>query len=99
MRDPYLIIERPLMSEKAMDLGSVGKYTFRVSKESNKIEIALAVETIFKLDPGSVVKVNTLNVKGKKKRVGRAPEGRTSDWKKAVVTLQPGKAITLFEGL
>ena len=53
MRDPYLIIERPLMSEKAMDLGSVGKYTFRVSKESNKIEIALAVETIFKLDPGT----------------------------------------------
>ena len=54
MRDPYLIIERPLLSEKAMDLGSVGKYTFRVSRESNKIEIALAVEAIFKLEPGSV---------------------------------------------
>ncbi|MEP6754061.1 MAG: 50S ribosomal protein L23 [Chthonomonadales bacterium] len=99
MRDPYLIIERPMLSEKAMDLGADGKYTFRVSKESNKIEIALAVEMIFKLEPGTVTKVNTISVKGKKKRVGRAPEGRTTDWKKAIVTLKPGEAITLFEGI
>ena len=96
MRDPYQIIERPLLSEKAMDLSEAGKYTFRVSKEANKIEIADAIERIFNVH---VVKVNTLNVKGKKKRVGRFPEGKTKDWKKAIVTLADGQSITLFEGL
>lgn len=96
MRDPYQIIERPLLTEKAMDLSGAGKYTFRVSKESNKIEIAYAVQRIFNVH---VVKVNTLNVKGKKKRVGRYPEGKTKDWKKAIVTLAEGQSITLFEGL
>ena len=46
-----------------------------------------------------MTKVNTINVRGKKKRVGRFPEGKTSDWKKAIVTLAPGETITLFEGL
>ncbi len=99
MRDPYQIVERPMLTEKSMDLGAVGKYTFKVSKDSNKIEIALAIETIFKLEPGSVQAVNTVSVKGKKKRVGRFPEGTTPDWKKAIVTLKPGVSITLFEGL
>jgi len=99
MRDPFQIVVRPMLSEKSMDLSSVGKYTFKVSKDSNKIEIAQAVEAIFKLDPGSVVAVNTVTVKGKKKRVGRFPEGKTPDWKKAIVTLKPGVSITLFEGL
>jgi large subunit ribosomal protein L23 len=85
-----------LLTEKAMDLSEAGKYTFRVSKEANKIEIAAAVQTIFNVH---VTKVNTINVKGKKKRVGRYPEGKTKDWKKAVVTLAEGQTITLFEGL
>lgn len=96
MKDPYQIIERPLLTEKSMDLSHMGKYTFRVMKSANKIEIADAVEKIFKV---RVVKVNTMTVRGKKKRVGRYPEGRTSDWKKAIVTLAAGQAITLFEGL
>lgn len=96
MRDPYQIIERPLLTEKSMDASQHGKYTFRVAKDANKIEIADAVEAIFKVN---VTKVNTLTVKGKKKRVGRYPQGKTSDWKKAVVTLAEGEAITLFEGL
>ncbi len=96
MRDPFQIIERPLLTEKSMDLSHHGKYTFRVSKDANKIEIADAVEQIFKVN---VVKVNTMNVRGKKRRVGRFPEGRTSDWKKAIVTLRAGQTITLFEGL
>jgi large subunit ribosomal protein L23 len=96
MRDPYQIIERPLLTEKSMDLSHVGKYTFRVAKDANKIEIGEAIAAIFKVE---VDKVNTLNVKGKKKRVGRFPEGKTSNWKKAVVTLKPGHSITLFEGL
>lgn len=96
MKDPYQIIERPLLTEKSMDLSHVGKYTFRVAKDANKIEIRDAVEKIFKV---KVAKVNTLIVKGKKRRMGRFPEGRTSDWKKAIVTLKPGQSITLFEGL
>jgi large subunit ribosomal protein L23 len=96
MKDPYLIIERPLLTEKSMDQSQAGKYTFRVSKDANKLEIAHAIETIYTV---KVVKVNTLNVKGKTRRVGRYPEGRTSDWKKAIVTLAKGQSITLFEGL
>jgi large subunit ribosomal protein L23 len=96
VRDPYEVIVRPLLTEKSMDMSHGGKYSFRVNKDSNKIEIAEAVQKIFKVD---VVKVNTLNVKGKKKRVGRFKEGKTSDWKKAIVTLQAGQTITLFEGL
>jgi len=96
MRDPYQIIERPLLTEKAMDLSHGGKYTFRVNKDANKIEIAEAVQRIFNVH---VAKVNTLNVKGKKKRVGQFPQGKTSDWKKAIVTLAEGQSITLFEGL
>jgi large subunit ribosomal protein L23 len=96
MKDPYQIIERPLLTEKSMDLSHTGKYTFRVALDANKIEIAEAVEQIFKVE---VLKVNTLRVRGKKRRVGRFPEGRTSDWKKAIVTLKPGQTITMFEGL
>jgi len=96
MRDPYTIIERPLLTEKSMDLSHHGKYSFRVAKDANKVEIRDAVHRIFKVD---VVKVNTLNVRGKKRRVGRFKEGRTSDWKKAIVTLKTGQSITMFEGL
>ena len=96
MRDPFTIIERPLLTEKSMDLSHHGKYTFRVAKDANKVEIRDAVHRIFKVD---VVKVNTLNIKGKKRRVGRFKEGRTSDWKKAIVTLKDGQTITMFEGL
>jgi large subunit ribosomal protein L23 len=96
MKDPYQIIERPLLTEKSMDLSHEGKYTFRVAKDSNKIEIADAIESIFSV---KVLKVNTVNVKGKKRRVGRYPEGYTKDWKKAIVTLEIGQSIDVFEGL
>jgi large subunit ribosomal protein L23 len=96
MRDPYQIIERPLLTEKAMDLSQAGKYTFRVNRDANKIEIAHAVQRIFNVH---VTKVNTVTVKGKKKRVGQFPQGQTKDWKKAIVTLAEGQSITLFEGL
>ena len=96
MRDPFTIIERPLLTEKSMDQSHHGKYTFRVAKDANKVEIRDAVHRIFKVD---VVKVNTLNVRGKKRRVGRFKEGQTADWKKAIVTLKEGQTITMFEGL
>jgi large subunit ribosomal protein L23 len=72
------------------------KYTFEVDKRSNKVEIKKAVEKIFGVN---VDKVNTISVKGKKKRMGRY-EGRTKSWKKAVVTLTPdSKEIEFFEGM
>ena len=79
-----------------MDELQNGKYTFKVAKNANKIEIKKAVEALFGVE---VAKVNTLNVNGKAKRVGRF-EGRTSDWKKAVVTLtEDSKTIEFFEGM
>ena len=96
MREPYVVIEVPLLTEKSMDMSHAGKYTFRVAKDANKIEIAEAVKHMFNVQ---VVKVNTLMVRGKKRRMGRSPEGRTSSWKKAIVTVAPGQSITLFEGL
>jgi large subunit ribosomal protein L23 len=96
MRSAYQIIERPLVTEKSMAGAGEGKYTFRVEKSSNKIEIAKAVEEIFKVQVDSV---NTMIVKGKTRRQGRFPMGKTADWKKAIVSLKPGFKIEIFEGM
>ena len=90
------IIIKPVITEKSMAGAVDKKYTFKVAKNANKIEIKKAVEALFGVE---VAKVNTLNVNGKAKRVGRF-EGRTSDWKKAVVTLtEDSKTIEFFEGM
>ena len=94
----YDIILKPIITEKSMEmLATQGKYTFKVAKDSNKIEIAKAVEALF---PGvKVAKVNTVNCRGVMKRMGRN-EGYTSDWKKAIVTLAEGsKTIEFFDGM
>lgn len=90
--DPREIIIRPVITEHSYDMMSKNTYTFEVAKEANKIEIAKAVEAIFNV---KVVKVNTLNVKSKPKRV-RYAIGRTRTWKKAMVTLKEGDTIELF---
>lgn len=96
MKAPQDIIIKPVITEKSMDELQNGKYTFKVAKNANKIEIKKAVEALFGVE---VAKVNTLNVNGKAKRVGRF-EGRTSDWKKAVATLtEDSKTIEFFEGM
>ena len=95
MKDPYSIVKRPLITEKGMNIAAMSKYVFEVDINANKIEIAGAVKKIFSVD---VLKVNTLRVKGKTKRMGRYPEGKTPDWKKAYVTLMPGQRIDIFEG-
>ena len=95
MKDPYSIVKRPMITEKSMNLAAMSKYVFEVDIKANKIEVAEAVTQIFKVE---VAKVNTLRVKGKKRRMGRMPEGRTADWKKAYVTLKPGNRIEIFEG-
>ena len=90
------IIIAPVITEKSVLAMSDKKYTFRVADGANKIEIAKAVTEIFGV---KVAKVNTISMKGKKRRMGRF-EGYTSDWKKAVVTLtEDSKTIEFFDGL
>ena len=90
------IIKRPVISENSM-MGAANKcYTFEVAKNANKIMIKKAVEDIFGV---KVVKVNTINVRAKEKRVGMNL-GKTAAWKKAIVTLsEDSKAIEFFEGM
>ncbi len=86
------ILIRPLISERSTDLMTEGKFVFVVDKRANKIQIADAVEEIFKVD---VLAVNTVNVKGKTKRRGRTV-GKTNSYKKAIVKLAAGQTIELF---
>jgi large subunit ribosomal protein L23 len=101
MRNPHEIIERPLLTEKGTDLASQNKFLFKVSMSSNKIEIAQAIEAIYSTNaaPVKVLSVNTLHVKGKKRRAmtkGGKP-GYSPDWKKAVVTTDV--PLNVFEEL
>ena len=90
------IILKPVITERSMDDLQAGKYTFKVATDANKTEIKKAVEKLFDV---KVAKVNTLNVNGKAKRVGRF-FGKTADWKKAIITLTEGsKTIEFFEGM
>jgi large subunit ribosomal protein L23 len=95
VKDPRDVILRPVVSEKSYALLDKGIYIFVVSPDANKIEIRQAVESIFNV---SVVKVNTLNRKGKRKRNRRqATFGRRPDAKRAIVTLATGQTIPLLE--
>ena len=89
---PEEIIERPIITEKSNDELQQGKYTFRVNKKATKVEIAKAVEKLFEV---KVLKVNTMTVGGKKKRV-RYKEGKTPDWKKAIVTIDTNPEETTY---
>ena len=96
MRDPHDIIKRPIITEASMDAMADKKYTFVVDKKSNKTEIKNAVEKIFGV---KVESVNTMNMLGKKKRMG-ANVGKRADWKKAIITLtEDSKTIEFFEGI
>jgi len=97
MTTAYDIIKRPVITEQSMEATDMKRYVFEVAKDSNKIEIAKAIEEIFAV---KVKKVNTLNMQGKLKRTGRNPAGRRPSWKKAIVTLSAdSKPIELFEGM
>jgi large subunit ribosomal protein L23 len=96
MRDPHDIIKRPIVTEASMDAMADKKYTFVVDKKSNKTEIKNAVEKIFGV---KVASVNTMNMLGKRKRMG-ANIGKRADWKKAIITLtEDSKTIEFFEGI
>ncbi len=89
------VLLRPVLTEKTTEMQEGGRYTFEVARSATKLEVKRAVETVFGVD---VVKVNTMNVKGKRKRFGPrfvAQQPR----KKAVVTVAAGQSITIFEGV
>ena len=90
------IVIAPIITEKSMSAIADKKYTFRVAPDANKVEIASAVEELFKVE---VAKVNTMHGRGRNKRVGRY-SGKTAAWKKAIVTLtEKSKTIEFFDGL
>lgn len=96
MRAPHDIIIRPVLTEKALQLKEKeNKIVVEVAKDANKIEIKHAFETLFNV---KVKKVATVNVRPKKKRLGRF-EGRTRSWKKAIITLQKGEKLDFIEGV
>ena len=93
------VILHPVISEKSMDESQRGKYTFAVHDDASKIQIEAAVEEIFKVN---VTKVNVLTTKTKEKRGGMRRSrvaGRTTPWRKAIVTLAPGQKIEFFEAV
>lgn len=92
MNSAYNVIIRPIVSERSFDLMGKNKYTFEVAPKAAKEEIADAIEKLFNVH---VLKVNTMSVKPKKKRV-RYQMGNTRSWKKAVVTLKDGESIEVF---
>ncbi|PJF41445.1 MAG: 50S ribosomal protein L23 [Chloroflexi bacterium] len=91
----YDVIVRPVVSEKSTLLAEYeNQYVFEVAPTANKIQIREAIETIFDVD---VVKVRTMVMPAKRGQRGRKKYRRTSQWKKAIVTLAPGDSIDLFD--
>jgi len=94
--DATQVLIRPIISEKSYVLAVAGnKYTFRIHPDAHKIQVRQAVEELFDV---AVLEVRTVTVKGKPKRRGIS-QGRTRNWKKAIVTVAPGQTIPVFEGL
>jgi large subunit ribosomal protein L23 len=91
----YRVLIRPLLTEKGSHLGIENKYLFEVDYNTNKIEVAKAIETVYGVKP---TKVNIIKLAGKVMRRGRT-EGRRKNWKKAIVTLPKGKTIQIYEGI
>jgi large subunit ribosomal protein L23 len=93
--DASQVIIRPVVSEKSFVQAEIGKYTFRVHSDAHKTQIRQAIEQLFDV---KVRDVRTSSVKSKPKRRG-VYAGRTRTWKKAIVQLQPGDTIPIFQGL
>ena len=94
--DIYQVIKEPHITEKAtIQKENVDQISFKVHKKAVKIEIKRAVETLLKT---KVINVRTMNVRGKRRRLGKSV-GKRADWKKAIVKLAPGESIDFFEGI
>jgi large subunit ribosomal protein L23 len=89
------LIKRPVVTERTAELKkTANQYVFRVIAGANKYEIKQAIEKIFKV---KVSRVNTMQVRGKRRRMGTAPAGARGSWKKAIVTLHQGQEIKFVE--
>ncbi|MFZ0566204.1 MAG: 50S ribosomal protein L23 [Chlamydiales bacterium] len=109
MKEAFRIIKSRHITEKSTVLGQLHglesnrclarcktpKYVFIVDRKANKCEIAKAVESLYEAQKIKVIKVNTINVKGKPKRKGKGRWGTTSQFKKAIVTMEPGDDIDM----
>ena len=96
MKTLHDVIIKPIITEDSMARLADKKYTFEVAKTASKVEIKKAVEEIFKV---KVEKINTVSMKAKNKRVGYH-FGKTSEWKKAIVTLTAdSKTIEFFDSM
>jgi large subunit ribosomal protein L23 len=94
--DIYQVIKEPHITEKtSQQKGDLRQISFKVHRDANKVEIRKAVESLLRI---KVLKVRTMNVRGKSRRVGRNV-GKRPDWKKAIVTVAPGENMEVFEGL
>ncbi len=94
--DVYKVIKEPHITEKgALQKELNNQISFKADRRANKVEIRQAVETIFKT---KVLSVKTMNMKGKKRRMGKTT-GKKPDWKKVIVKLAPGENIEFFEGM
>ncbi len=91
-KDPHDILLGPVVSEKSFELADQGKYTFKVAKTANKIEIKEAVQVVFGV---KVLSINTLNRRGKLKRT-RYGYGRRKDEKRAIIQVESGQTIDMF---
>jgi large subunit ribosomal protein L23 len=94
--DIYKVIKEPHITEKGgLQKKLNNQLSFKADRRANKVEIRQAIETLFK---AKVLSVKTMNMKGKKRRMGRTV-GKRPDWKKVIVTLAPGENIEFFEGM
>ncbi|NLC25538.1 MAG: 50S ribosomal protein L23 [Fastidiosipila sp.] len=84
MKNPHEIIIRPVITEQSMMEAAYGKYTFEVDRRASKTEIGRAIEALFEV---KVTGVNTINLRGKERRVGSGKKGMTAARKKAIVTI------------
>ncbi|MDP2816247.1 MAG: 50S ribosomal protein L23 [Rectinemataceae bacterium] len=88
------ILIEPVLTEKSNIIREMGQYTFKVDPRAGKIQIMEAVRRMFNVHP---VSCNVINVASKPKRLRGRP-GRTAEWKKAIVRIQAGETIKIFEG-
>jgi len=90
-----LVLKKPIVTEKSTEMNQASKYVFEIDTRANKMDVKNAVQSTFNV---TVLKVNIMNIKGKKKRFG--PKiSKLPDRKKAIVTLSESDSITIFEGV
>ncbi|MDE0042188.1 MAG: 50S ribosomal protein L23 [Candidatus Poribacteria bacterium] len=100
MKDLYQILLKPLVTEKSTDLReSSNKYSFVVDVNATKVEIRQAAEELLDLK-GKILNVSTIRVRGKPKgKLFQHQRGRRPHWKKAIITVEPGTEVQIFESI